>query len=583
MNAADPARLRRLCYTLLITVAVAAVCGRILAVLNVYEPYLYAQDPGRTAAGALLPLGAATTPEAAVLLAVGQSRWHKADANYRPRVWPADPPESMPTFGSNDRSRWDTIRALVDHGTYAIGYRDFDPDTGQYRDRGIVTEEGWQTSDKVLHPELHGHTQWFLSSKPPLFPTLVAGQYWLLQRWFGWSIAGQRMLVIRTGLLTWNALPFLIYLVLLSRLVERWGTTDWGRLYIVAAACFGTFLTTFAVTLNNHSVAACSALFALYPALAVWESGRVGVWESGRVREWERKSADTGGHVLAGSQALAPSRSHSLTLPLSYALAGFFAGFTACCELPAAAFAVALFVILLMHRPWLTLACFLPALAVPVAAFFVTNYLAIGQFGPAYGEFGGPWYEYAGSPWIKKSPLEDNRGIDWAGLRESKPTYAFHFLLGHHGVFSLSPIWLLAAAGMVVAALALARRWKRQAPAAESPGLGRLVAFVRSVPAWALVGSLSLLLTLVLLGFYFIRTSNYGGWTSGPRWLFWLTPFWLLSMVPIADWLAARRWGRVLGYIFLAISVLSVSYPAWNPWRHPWLYNWLDAQGWIPY
>jgi hypothetical protein len=541
MNPADPARLRRLSYTLLITVAVAAVCGRILSALNVYEPYLYAQDPARTAASAVLLLGAQHAPEAAVLVAVGESRWRKADAGYRPRVWPADPPESMPTFGSNDRSRWDTVRALVDNGTYVIGYRDYDTDTHQYRDRGIVTEEGWQTSDKVLHPQLHGQTQWFLSSKPPLFPTLVAGEYWLLKHGFGWSITQQRMLVVRVGLLTWNAFPFLVYLVLLSRLLERWGSTDWGRLYVFTAACFGTFLTTFAVTLNNHTVAACCALFALYPALAM------------------------------------PPR------PLAFVMAGLFAGFTVCCELPAAAFAVALLILLLVRNPRLTVAFFLPALALPIAGLLVTNYLAIGQLTPAYGEVGGPWYEYAGSPWIRKGSLEENRGIDWAGLRESKAAYAFHFLLGHHGLFSLSPIWLLAAAGMVVAVIGLARGWKSLTPAAETSGWRRLVHFIRSVPAATLIGSLSLVLTLVVLVFYFIETSNYGGWTSGPRWLFWLTPFLLLSMVPVADWLATRRWGRLVGYVVLAISVVSVSYPSWNPWRHPWLYNWLEAQRWITY
>jgi hypothetical protein len=26
-----------------------------------------------------------------------------------------------------------------------------------------------------------------------------------------------------------------------------------------------------------------------------------------------------------------------------------------------------------------------------------------------------------------------------------------------------------------------------------------------------------------------------------------------------------------------------VSYPEYNPWRHPWLYNYLEAQGWIKY
>jgi hypothetical protein len=542
--AGDPARLRRLLYTLLTTVAVAAVCGRILNVLNVAEPNLYAQDPARTASSAVLPLGAGTLPEAVGLLAVGEGRWGKADPGYRPRVWPADPPAAMPTFGSNDRSRWDTIRALVEDGTYDIGYRDAGPGPGQYRDRGIVTEDGWQTSDKVLHPAPPGETQRFLSSKPPLFPTLVAGEYWLEKHLFGWSITEQRWQVVRAGLLTWNALPFALYLVLLARIVERWGATDWGRLYVFTAACFGTFLTTFAVTLNNHTVAACSALFALYPALAVWE----------------RDSAESGPPGLA----------------LALALAGFFAGFTASCELPATAFAVALFVILLIRWPWPTLAYFVPALAVPVAAFFMTNYLAIGQLSPAYGEFGGPWYEYAGSPWIEKSPPRENHGIDWAHLKEGKAAYAFHFLLGHHGLFSLSPIWLLAAAGMALAARGLVQSSFRDASQ-------KFLARIRAIPAWVLTSSLSLALTVVLVVFYLVKTSNYGGWTSGPRWLFWLTPLWLLSMLPVADWLAARRWGRGLGYAVLAVSVFSASYPAWNPWRHPWIYNWMEAHQWINY
>jgi hypothetical protein len=79
------------------------------------------------------------------------------------------------------------------------------------------------------------------------------------------------------------------------------------------------------------------------------------------------------------------------------------------------------------------------------------------------------------------------------------------------------------------------------------------------------------------------RKRNYGGWTSGPRWLIWLTPLWLVAALPAADWLARRRWGRVVGYALLALSVLSVSYPEYNPWRHPWLYNFLEAYGLLKY
>ena len=94
---------------------------------------------------------------------------------------------------------------------------------------------------------------------------------------------------------------------------------------------------------------------------------------------------------------------------------------------------------------------------------------------------------------------------------------------------------------------------------------------------------MTLLLTLVTFGFYLMFTDNYGGGTSGMRWLMWLTPLWLLTMLPVVDWLGQRRWGRWLSLTLLAWSIFSVSYPTWNPWRHPWLYNLLDNAGYIPY
>src|SRR5262249_17944177 len=155
--------------------------------------------------------------------------------------------------------------------------------------------------------------------------------------------------------------------------------------YVFAAGGFATFLTTFAVTFNNHTVATCCALFALYPAVRIW-------YDSDR-RPW------------------------------AFALAGFFAAFTACNELPAAAFAAALGLLLLWRAPRRTLLYFAPAAAVPVAAFLLTNYLALGQLRPAYSEFGGPWYEYEGSHW-KQPPNQDKPGIDWARLKEGRAVYA---------------------------------------------------------------------------------------------------------------------------------------------------------------
>jgi hypothetical protein len=432
----------------------------------------------------------------------------------------------MPTFSSNDRSRWCTIRALVDRGTYVIGDRDparAGPEN-KYGDEGIVFEDGWQTVDKVMNPE----TRQFYSSKPPLLPTLVAGEYWLLKHGLGWSITERPFPVVRVVLVTVNLLPWLLYLWLLGRLIDRLGVTDWGRLFALAAACFATLVAPFLVTLNNHTLGTFGALFALYFAARIWLDGAGGV---------------------------------------AYAGAGFFAAFTVCNELPAAALAAGLGLLLLLRSPRQTLLWFAPAAALPLAALLLTNYLALGELAPAYSKFGGPWYEYEGSHW-RVEPGQVKTGIDWAANKETRLEYAFHVLLGHHGFFSLTPIFLLSLAGMLAAGRLQAGGGRRP-PEVEA--------------AWPRFALLTLLLSAVVIGFYLVKSDNYGGWTNGPRWLMWLTPFWVLCLVPVADWLGGSRRGQALAYVLLALSVLSASYYAWNPWRHPWIYNWMDAQGWIPY
>jgi hypothetical protein len=191
-----------------------------------------------------------------------------------------------------------------------------------------------------------------------------------------------------------------------------------------------------------------------------------------------------------------------------------------------------------------------------------------------YSKIGTPWYEYEGSHW-RNLPDQSKRGIDWAKNKESKEAYAFHLLLGHHGWFSLTPIYLLGLAGMGVGVWLLSGG--RQPPESSLGGL--------TPPArlWAELAVSTLLLSLAVIGYYIFRSNNYGGWSNGPRWLMWLAPLWLLTMLPAVDWLGRWRWGRALCLTLLALSVLSAHYRDWNPWRHPWIYNFMDAGGWIPY
>ena len=167
-------------------------------------------------------------------------------------------------FTVNDQSRWSTVRALVDTGSYSIGRR-YPSRDGSYRDVGIIADPGWDTADKVLHPK----TRRFYSSKPTLLSTVTAGEYWLLRHGFDLSMDEDRITLTRIILLTINWSPFVLYLLLLARLVERLGTTQWGRLFVFAAACFGTFVSGFLASFNNHSVAATGALFALYQCLCI--------------------------------------------------------------------------------------------------------------------------------------------------------------------------------------------------------------------------------------------------------------------------------------------------------------------------
>jgi hypothetical protein len=203
---------------------------------------------------------------------------------------------------------------------------------------------------------------------------------------------------------------------------------------------------------------------------------------------------------------------------------------------------------------------FILAAALPLVAQAALNYAAIGDWKPAYEKLDGPWYRYEGSHWEKQGP--DTRGIDSAGFKELRSVYALHLLIGHHGVFSLTPIFILAVAGMAGSAARTARgaRWRQ-----------------------VMLMTLAVSAVVTVFFAWWVGTANYGGWTSGPRWFFWLTPLWLLAMLPAVERLGQHCWGRLLTYVLLGVSVFSAAYPAINPWRHPWLYQLLEYLGFVRY
>lgn len=508
-------------YILIIVLAAASACGRIVATQRVYEPSL-------------------------------------------PSRWPATKPRAMPTFSSNDRSRWATVRALVHDKTFVIGTRDpavyrasaaalfgqVDPwqaavlAQAGYRarvasSRGIIFEDGYESVDKVLHPEKLE----FYSSKPPLLTTLIAGLYWALHALFGWTLQSNpanpldpvnTAAVVRTILILVNVVPFAIYLYVFAGWLERWCSETWAKMFIFLSAAFATLVSPFLITLNNHTLGAFAVLFALHAL----------------VRIWEIRGA---GHVPGAGWFL---------------FAGLCSAFAAAMELPALSFAACAGALLLLWFPGRTLLLFVPVALMVAAAYLIANWLAVGQWAPAYSEFGGPWYEYEGSHWRPPLEGEIRSGIDWARQHESRWEYALHALVGHHGWFSLTPIWLLALAGMLVGSLPFGR--------ADSTEARQLPWFV--APLTTLVSSAVFTFYLAIVG-----SANYGGFTVGLRWLMWLTPLWLACLMPVVERMATCRLGRGAAYVLLAVSALTANYSSWNPWRHPWLYDLLVALGWPGY
>jgi len=501
----DPqARLRWSVYALLITLGVGAMLGRILAV-DAVDRAAVEDDRLARALGENRKALVARGLEGEALadaMAKEESRLREAIQLRRPFL------------SANDRSRWCAIRALVEpemrvaEAPFAI-------------DRG-VQEPGWDTIDMVQHAGPDGLDHLY-SSKPPLLPALLAGPYWLIHRVTGATLGTHPYEIGRFMLIMVNVVPLAVMMLLLAALAERLGTTDWGRMFVVAAAAFGTFLTTFAVVLNNHTIGAASATVALWAAVRIWFDD-------------ERRAR-------------------------YFLLAGLFGAFAVTNELPALALLAALGAVLLVKAPRPALLFFVPATAVVAAAFFATNWVAHQSLRPPYMHRteGDNWYDYT---YTRDGRQIESYWRDPMGLDRGEPSnavYALHALVGHHGVFSLSPIWILSAAGILVWLLR-ARQQRRELA--------------------VLTGGVSV---ACLVFFLFLEHNgrNYGGMCCGFRWVFWMAPLWLVAMLPAVDGLAPRRWTRGLGLVLLAISVLSASYPTWNPWTHPWLLDYLHYLGWI--
>ncbi len=481
---------------------------------------------------------------------------------------------------ANDRSRWAAVVSLVHQGTWQIDDVD--------RLRG--PNGNWGTIDKVYHIDRSGEEH-FYSSKPPLYILFVSSQYWVLNRVFGVDMLVNPLWAIKGLVFCNQVLLFGLFLWLYLQICQRFVKHRSVLICLGLTAGFGTFLSTFAVSLNNHLPAAVCVLATIALMIRI---------ECDRNSSW-----------------------------IEYFSIGVMTALTVTFELPALSFLGLVGIWLLLRSPVKTLTFGVFGISIVASAFLGSNYWAHGSLQPPYahrsdGEvlayleqedaallvsgivpetlalFGGQtgedvalpgmsdivieqhptvgrwrifdlqntrryalqqvgsvfeirvwdnWYDYEvnGTPsyWLPGSA----RGVDLG--EPSRLQYFIHMTVGHHGIFSLTPIWIFSLLGIAVA-------WRDPEP------------------IWRQLAYVLLTLTIVLLVFYTMRPladRNYGGVASGFRWFFWLTPLFLLMLIPA--WKIIRKsmllislWG-----ICLLISIYSGLNSFLNPWQHPWYFS----------
>jgi hypothetical protein len=481
---------------------------------------------------------------------------------------------------ANDRSRWAAVVSLVHQGTWQIDDVD--------RFRG--PNGNWGTIDKVYHIDRFGEEH-FYSSKPPLYILFIASQYWVLNRVFGVDMLANPLWTIKGLVFLNQVLLFGLFLWLYLQICQRFVKQRSVLICLGITAGFGTFLSTFAVSLNNHVPAAVCVLATVALMLRI---------------EYDRNSSW-----------------------IDYFSIGVMTALSVTFELPALSFLSLVGIWLLLRSPIQTLTFGVLGISIVAAAFLGSNYWAHGSLQPPYahrsdgevlayldqedaallvsgvvpdtlalfsGQIGEDvalpgmseivieqhpsvgrwrifdlqntrryalqqvgsvfeirvwdnWYDYDvnGRPsyWLPGSA----RGVDLG--EPSRLQYLIHITVGHHGIISLTPIWIFSLLGIVVA-------WRDPEP------------------IWRHLAHMLLTLTVVLLVFYTMRPladRNYGGVASGFRWFFWMTPLFLLMLIPA--WKIIRKsivlvslWG-----ICLAISTYSGLHSFLNPWQHPWYFS----------
>lgn len=244
---------------------------------------------------------------------------------------------------TNVGSRYATVEALVNHGTYAI-------DDTQYN----------RTIDKVM---VDGH---YLSSKPPLLPTTTAGAYWVYRRITGKDIRQDERSVVTFLNLLMIGGPHLLLLIYFLRFLLLFLRRPEAIFIGVLGAAFASLEVGYAIELNNHTVAASVAFISFYYAYRI--------------------------------------RNNIAPKPWYWLVSGGLAGLLPGLDVPSTFITLSIGVYLFTFDRQKALTRYLPMLIPGIFTHFLLTYLSSGSIIPVY--LREEAYDYPGSYWRKPRGID---------------------------------------------------------------------------------------------------------------------------------------------------------------------------------
>ncbi len=243
-----------------------------------------------------------------------------------------------------------------------------------------------------------------LSTKPPLLPLAMAGEYALMRHFLSWDLKpeGDLKRVVQVMTATLIGGTYGLGLVAFYLLLGLFMTRPWCRTAVFFAFAFGTQIPGFATQINNHTPAAALLLITAYLGIAMG-TGRV------KVGPWRLVAF------------------------------GFCGAWVFALDMPLTIFVAALFIYAALRFPLRGLTWIALGAAPVLVTHFAIMWVVTGS--PLPVQMRKELYLFESSYW--RNPL----GVD--ALHEPRATYLFHMTFGRYGSFLLFPVLLTGLAGLV--------------------------------------------------------------------------------------------------------------------------------------